>query len=247
MVNQAIAILQDPADLPAEGYYLAFSGGKDSIAVKRLADMAGVPYDAHYNVCPDPPELMRFIRQVHPEIPWNRDEHTFYWYLERKPLPTFRLRWCCEKFKHRSGKGRTVLTGIRAEESPRRAKRGIVHDCLLSPGKRFVNPIFHWKEAEVWEFIRAEGLPYCSVYDEGWRRLGCVPCPFERRVAQSMARWPRIWENCRRAWFRGWPNQSQSMLEDFGTAEAAWEWWLSRKPYPRPNWEQESLEPALFV
>lgn len=35
---------------PPEGYYLAFSGGKDSVVIKALADMAGVKYDAHYNL-----------------------------------------------------------------------------------------------------------------------------------------------------------------------------------------------------
>lgn len=33
---------------PPEGYFLAFSGGKDSVVIKALADMAGVKYDAHY-------------------------------------------------------------------------------------------------------------------------------------------------------------------------------------------------------
>lgn len=35
---------------PPEGYYLAFSGGKDSVVIKALADMAGVKYDAHYKM-----------------------------------------------------------------------------------------------------------------------------------------------------------------------------------------------------
>ena len=44
---------------PNEGYYIAFSGGKDSVVIKALADMAGVKYDAHYNVTSvDPPELV---------------------------------------------------------------------------------------------------------------------------------------------------------------------------------------------
>ena len=34
---------------PPEGYYLAFSGGKDSVVIKALADMAGVKYDAHFH------------------------------------------------------------------------------------------------------------------------------------------------------------------------------------------------------
>ena len=48
---------------PEEGYYLAFSGGKDSVVCMRLLDMAGVKYDAHYNLTTvDPPELVQFIK-----------------------------------------------------------------------------------------------------------------------------------------------------------------------------------------
>lgn len=54
---------------PPEGYYLAFSGGKDSVVCKALLDMAGVKYDAHYRVTSvDPPELVRFIRDKHPDV-----------------------------------------------------------------------------------------------------------------------------------------------------------------------------------
>lgn len=53
---------------PEEGYYLCFSGGKDSCVIKALADMAGVKYDAHYSVSSvDPPELVRFIKDNYPE------------------------------------------------------------------------------------------------------------------------------------------------------------------------------------
>ena len=47
-VDKAIMRLQ--AYEPKEGYYLCFSGGKDSCVIKALADMAGVKYDAHYSV-----------------------------------------------------------------------------------------------------------------------------------------------------------------------------------------------------
>lgn len=35
---------------PPEGYMLAFSGGKDSVVLNALADMAGVKYQAYYTV-----------------------------------------------------------------------------------------------------------------------------------------------------------------------------------------------------
>lgn len=47
---------------PPEGYYLAFSGGKDSVVIKSLADMAGVKYDAHYN---------RVAAWKEPSEPWE--------------------------------------------------------------------------------------------------------------------------------------------------------------------------------
>ena len=43
-VDKAIMRLQTYE--PPEGYYLCFSGGKDSCVIKALADMAGVKYDA---------------------------------------------------------------------------------------------------------------------------------------------------------------------------------------------------------
>jgi phosphoadenosine phosphosulfate reductase len=47
---------------PPEGFYLAYSGGKDSVVAKKILDLANVPYDAHYNVTTvDPPELVKFI------------------------------------------------------------------------------------------------------------------------------------------------------------------------------------------
>lgn len=52
-----------------DGYYLAFSGGKDSVVCKALLEMAGVKYDAHYRVTSvDPPELVRFVKEKHPDV-----------------------------------------------------------------------------------------------------------------------------------------------------------------------------------
>lgn len=64
-----IAVKRLKAFEPPEGYYLCFSGGKDSNVIKALADMAGVKYDAHYNNTGiDPPEAVRFIKRHHPDV-----------------------------------------------------------------------------------------------------------------------------------------------------------------------------------
>ena len=64
--------------------------------------------------------------------------------------------------------------GIRAEESPKRAKYGRISKM----GKWTIyKPIFEWSSEDVWTYIKKYKLPYCSLYDEGFTRLGCVVCP----------------------------------------------------------------------
>lgn len=137
-VEQAIQRLKDFE--PPEGYYLAFSGGKDSVVVKALADMAGVKYDAHYNVTTvDPPELVQFVKE-HKDVQMDkqyypdtisdeklRGKAITMWNLIpfKKRPPTMTVRYCCAFLKEGSGAGRFVVTGVRwAESSRRKNNRG---------------------------------------------------------------------------------------------------------------------------
>ena len=119
---------------PPEGYYLAFSGGKDSTALKAVADIAGVRYDAHYSVTTiDPPELVRFIKEQHPDVDFDKPSRSFYAFVrDHRGLPMRHARWCCAELKERGGEGRVVLTGVRAAESSKRSRYGIVrHACAV--------------------------------------------------------------------------------------------------------------------
>lgn len=120
---------------PPEGYYLAFSGGKDSVVCKALLDMSGCKYDATYRVTSvDPPELVRFIKSKHPdvkrEVPRDADGNpiTMWNLIPKKLMPPTRItRYCCTKLKESGGDGRLTVTGVRwAESSARKANQGIV-------------------------------------------------------------------------------------------------------------------------
>ena len=179
---------------PTEGYYLAFSGGKDSITVYRLAQMAGVKFQAVYNITTvDPPELVQFIKREYPEVERHHPTESMWALIALHQGPPLRhQRYCCAELKERGGTGRVVLTGVRWAESPRRNKRRMTEQCMTDGSKTFLHPIIDWTTDEVWEFIRQERLPYCSLYDEGFSRVGCVLCPMSRNTERDIARWPKI-------------------------------------------------------
>ena len=165
---------------PPEGYYLAFSGGKDSIVIKELANMAGVKYDAHYNLTTiDPPELVHFIRDYHKDVIIDKPEKQLLKRMLEVGIPPQRQRrWCCQEYKERGGLGRFVITGIRKAESNNRKNRRMIEVCFRDNTKKFMNVIIDWLDIDVWEFIRKYKIPYCKLYDEGWKRIGCLFCPF---------------------------------------------------------------------
>lgn len=217
---------------PPDGYVLAFSGGKDSIAVKRLADLAGVKYTAWYNSTTiDPPDLVAFIREHHPDVQWHMPQASFFRLLIKERFPPLRhIRWCCGHLKENHLNG-VILTGVRAQESPRRKMRRMTEPCLKKGAHRvFVHPIIDWSEAEVWQFIKAQGMPYCSLYDEGFKRLGCLFCPMKPTAdkERERARYPKYEHAFRLAFKRLWDfRQERGMtLERWADSDAMFEWWL---------------------
>lgn len=211
MVAEAIAFLKKHE--PPEGYYLGFSGGKDSIVIKALAIMAKVKFTAYYSaVGIDPPELVKYIRRYHPDVVFLRPKMTMWEGIRKKKPPLRMQRWCCDVLKKEPGKKIPLkhrIMGQRIEESSRRASRPRVDEF---GGGVTYKPIFAWTSWHIWAFIEKYNLPYCELYDRGFDRIGCVVCPFilGRRpgaIAQrelSMSLWPGMWkayEHACKVWF----------------------------------------------
>ena len=117
-----------------KGYYLAFSGGKDSLALYYVAKLAKVAFESHYSLTTlDPPELVRFIKSQFPDVIIDRPEISFLnLCIKKKALPLRRMRFCCAVLKEQGGAGKVVLTGVRRQESSNRKKRNeaeIVSTC----------------------------------------------------------------------------------------------------------------------
>lgn len=228
-----------------KGYYLAFSGGKDSQALYHIAELAGVKFDAHMNLTSvDPPEVIRFVKKSYPDVDLIKPKKSIYQLaVEKQILPTMRVRWCCAEYKELSGAGRVTLIGIRHQESSRRAKRNEVEissrkysgtlegldeyrqelkakrarrkskkdgvnitnadkeqtlGCISGKESLLISPIIHWTENDVWEFLnKVMEVPHCSLYDEGWRRIGCIGCPMSSAKQKQIEnfRYPHVKRN----------------------------------------------------
>ena len=237
-----------------DGYHLAFSGGKDSVALYHLAKMAGVKFKAHMQITTiDPPELMRFVRSQYPDVVLHRPEINIYKLIEKKKmLPIRTKRYCCAYLKEQAGGGTVTLLGIRAAESPRRAARNEVQignhrfsgsfdqfnrnkerdfACVGGKDKIMLSPIYRWQDSDVWNFIRGNNLPYCRLYDEGYQRIGCIFCPMSsvKNKARDRRRYPGVERAIKRS--IQYLIDTNGYMERFhATTDEIFDWWVSNLP-----------------
>lgn len=131
---------------PDKGFFVGFSGGKDSQALYHMMQLCDVPMHAYFSPTSiDPAENIRFIRKNYPEVEFTKiDKSIFDVFREMKVLPSMRIRWCCAYFKERGGEGKVVCTGVRKAESARRSKRNEIEVS----GRKFSG---HMDEFEQWQ------------------------------------------------------------------------------------------------
>lgn len=252
------------------GYYLAFSGGKDSQALYHITQLAGVKFRGHMNLTSvDPPEVIRFVKKNYPEVELIKPgKSIFQIAVEKQILPTMRVRWCCAEYKETAGAGKVTLIGIRKAESARRAKRNEVEinnrkfsgnldgldeyrqeqkakrarrkskeqgvnitnadeeqtlGCIHGKEILLISPIIYWTEKDVGEFLNdVVRVPHCSLYDEGWHRIGCIGCPMssakQKRIENE--RYPHV--------KRGWIKAIKAIRNGAGVKEG-YTWWNIRE------------------
>lgn len=215
-VDEAVEFLRKHE--PPEGYLVGMSFGKDSIVTLDLVRLSGVKHEAWHSCTRiDPPEVYRFGREHYPDVKWVYPKASLWDMIQKKAPPLRMRRWCCDELKKFPTKKIPLVhrvMGVRAEESTRRASRER-YEPMKSYGWMMYKPIFAWTEGDVWGYIESRRLPYPSIYDEGFSRVGCVWCPFlmannQARLILHMQRWPGVYKAFESATRRWWETKGKS-------------------------------------
>lgn len=249
--SEEMALRMDPEN----GFYLAFSGGKDSQVLYHLALQAGVKFKAHMNLTSvDPPEVIRFVKKNYPDVELIKPRMSIYEMAKKKGcLPTRLVRWCCEEFKEMSGAGKVTLIGIRKSESTNRKKRNEIETgnrkfsgtfdqwsehqekmvaCVGGKDKILVSPILYWTEKDVWDYLKRMHIPYCELYDKGYKRIGCIMCPMSnyKQNVREMKYFPHVGKNWRKTieWLIENKWKDKPLLQD---PDMVLKWWISKKSF----------------
>ena len=104
--------------------------------------------------------------------------------------------------------------------------------------KTLINPIIDWTDEEVWRFIREQNLEYCKLYDEGYRRLGCIGCPMNTHKKGDFEKYPKYKKLYLLAFEKMLKNHKVPS-KNWKTAQDVYNWWIGEAPQKQIEGQQK--------
>lgn len=98
-------------------------------------------------------------------------------------------------------------------------------------GKTSFQPILEWTDDDVWQFIDERCIETNPLYADGFKRIGCIGCPFASRAEREREfdRWPKYKEAYMRAFDKMLAHRRERGLEtQWTTSQEVFDWWMSR-------------------
>ncbi|MES2298773.1 MAG: phosphoadenylyl-sulfate reductase [Pseudomonadota bacterium] len=86
------------------------------------------------------------------------------------------------------------VTGQRRAQSSTRAELHVQEDDAAHGMVKF-NPLADWSEQDVWDYIRANDVPYNALHDQGYPSIGCAPCTRAIEPGEDVRAGRWWWEN----------------------------------------------------
>lgn len=158
----------------------AFSGGNDALVVLHLLKtLAGGRV---------PCKVIRVATDVDfPELTAFADELSVRWTLDiilaREDDIAAHLRSAADPFAYYADRKRKAIAramaehGLRVLLSGERREEPIIGTPLPGPLPYCaIRPLWNWRSADVWRYLQRHELPYCTLYDQGYRRAAGIPC-----------------------------------------------------------------------
>ncbi len=180
-------------------FYVAFSGGKDSVVTLDLVQRA-LPHDEFKVLFGDTqmefPDTYDLINQVKEWcdkenivfLAAHSEQTPDYTWREFGP-PTQTMRWCCSVHKtspqilllrqiaEKPNFRGMAFTGVRADESVTRSKYEEISFGDKHKNQFSFHTILGWSSAEVFLHIYSNNLLLNDTYKKGNSRAGCLVCP----------------------------------------------------------------------
>ncbi|NJE26917.1 4Fe-4S dicluster domain-containing protein [Thermococcus sp. MV5] len=220
---------------------VAFSGGKDSLAVLGLMlEEFGEDFAIFFNNTGiEFPETIEYIEKIKRKLEGKKikfivaDAKNAFWSAMCVFSPPGRdYRWCCKvtklgpitlTIKRYYPNGVLMFVGQRKYESMQRYKQPRIWRNPWVPNEIGASPIFHWNALEVWLYIFSRKLEYNPLYENRLDRIGCFMCP-----SSSLAEFQTLKEEKRELWEK-WEKELKKWKERFGMPEewithGFWRW-----------------------
>jgi len=174
-----------------------FTGGKDSLVLLHLIKQAcggRVPVRVlKIDTSVDFKEIYAFVDRISRE--WNLDLHVVRNDEALKTIKTAEDHvQCCYQLKAvpllnfvREHSLEAVFAAIRWDEQDARKDEEYISQ-RQNPDHLRMQPILHFREIDIWSYIRKYELPFCELYRRGYRSLDCEPCTGRGGASERGAR-----------------------------------------------------------